>query len=116
MKPKSMYFSEAKRETIEINVAHTGKGKEVELMERKTLLEVGVGRGGRVHYLLLLPGLVPVRPIRQRQAQARAGGFRQPDPPNGVEVHALEQKELSGAPSEVGMVKIGRCGGVGVGV
>lgn len=29
-----MYFSEAKRETAEINVTHTGKGKEVELMER----------------------------------------------------------------------------------
>lgn len=40
-----MYFSEAKRKTVKINVTHAGKGKEVELMGRKTLLEVGVGRG-----------------------------------------------------------------------
>lgn len=58
----------------------------------------GGGKGGRVHYLLLLPGLVPVRPIRQRQAEARAEDFGQLEPPNGIEVHALERGSYRGHP------------------
>ena len=54
------------------------------LMERETRLEAGVA-GTRVHYLLILPVLVPVRPTQQRREIA--GNW---SPQNGDEVHALE--------------------------
>lgn len=53
-------------------------------MERETRLEAGVA-GTRVHYLLILPVLVPVRPTQQRREIA--GNW---SPQNGDEVHALE--------------------------
>lgn len=53
-------------------------------MNRETRLGVGVA-GTRVDYLLILPGLVPVRPIQQKREIS--GNWR---PPNGDEVHALE--------------------------
>lgn len=55
-------------------------------MNRETRLGVGVGVAGtRVDYLLILPGLVPVRPTQQKREIS--GNWR---PPNGDEVHALE--------------------------
>lgn len=52
--------------------------------------------------LLSLPGLVPLRPIRQRQAEAPAEDFGQLEPPNGVEVHALERGSYRGHPPRWG--------------
>lgn len=60
-------------------------------MERKTRLEAGVA-GTRVHYLLILPVLVPVRPTQQRREIS--GNW---SPQNGDEVHALEGVSQWGA-------------------
>ena len=60
-------------------------------MERKTRLEAGVA-GTRVHYLLILPVLVPVRPTQQRREIS--GNW---SPQNGDEVHALEGVSSWGA-------------------
>lgn len=54
-------------------------------MGRKTRLGAGVA-GIRVHYLLILPGLVPGRPIYQRREISDNWS-----PENGEEVHALER-------------------------
>lgn len=73
-------------------------------MNRETRLGVGVA-GTRVHYLLILPGLVPVRPIEQRR------GFLSTGAPK-MEMKYMHLREgTSGVPSKVGMAKTGRCGG-----
>lgn len=65
--------------------------------------------GTRLHYLLILPGLVPVRPIQQRWVIS--GNWRPK-----MEMRYMHLKEgASGVPSRVGMAKMGRCGGRGGG-
>lgn len=68
--------------------------------------------GTRVHYLLILPGLVPVRPIQQRGEIS--GNWC---PQNGNEVHALDggsyQGALLGGDGQDGKMRGGGKGGCG---
>lgn len=67
--------------------------------------------GTRVYYLLILLGLVPVRPIKQRRG---ISATRTPK----MEMRYMHLREgASGVSSRVGMAKTGRCGrGKGGGV
>lgn len=71
-------------------------------------LRLGVGVAGtRVHYLLILPGLVPVRPIWQRRG---ISGSWNPK----MEIRYMHLREgTSGVPSRVGMAKTGKMRGEG---
>jgi hypothetical protein len=73
----------------------------------------GGGKGGRVYYLLSLPGLVPVRPIRQSRLGRKTSGNWSPQ----MELKYMHLNEgaiggiLRGGDGQDGKIR-----GVGVGV